>query len=53
MWMQEALNHLNEENNNNTSVNKVDILDHLAYATSQVSFVIDNSQVYLFENIPG
>ena len=35
MWMQEALDHLNREGNN-TSVKKVDILDHLAYATSQV-----------------
>jgi len=35
MWMQEALDILNNETNN-TSVNKIDILDHLAYATSQV-----------------
>jgi hypothetical protein len=35
MWMQEALLHLNVERTNQ-SVNKVDILDHLAYATSQV-----------------
>ncbi len=35
MWMQEALDHLNKETNN-TSVNKIDVLDHLAYATSQV-----------------
>ncbi len=33
--MQEALDHLDREPNN-TSVNKIDILDHLAYATSQV-----------------
>ena len=37
MWMQEALDHINKEPNN-TSVNKIDILDHLAYATSQVGF---------------
>jgi len=35
MWMQEALDHLDREPNN-TSVRKIDILDHLAYATSQV-----------------
>ncbi|CAF0962953.1 unnamed protein product [Adineta steineri] len=34
MWMQEALDHLNKETNK-TSINKIDILDHLAYATSQ------------------
>ncbi|CAF3704453.1 unnamed protein product [Rotaria socialis] len=34
MWMQEALDQLEKEENK-TSVNKVDILDHLAYATSQ------------------
>ncbi|CAF1572864.1 unnamed protein product, partial [Adineta steineri] len=34
MWMQEALDHLNTEPNN-TAVNKINILDHLAYATSQ------------------
>ncbi|CAF1088429.1 unnamed protein product [Rotaria sordida] len=34
MWMQEALDHLDTETNN-TSINKIDILDHLAYATSQ------------------
>jgi prolyl 4-hydroxylase len=34
MWMQEALDHLDKERNN-TSMNKIDILDHLAYATSQ------------------
>jgi hypothetical protein len=36
MWMQEALDHLNKETNT-TSVKKIDILDHLAYATSQVN----------------
>jgi hypothetical protein len=36
MWMQEALDHLDKEINN-TSINKIDILDHLAYATSQVN----------------
>ena len=35
MWMQEALDHLNREINNK-SIDKIDILDHLAYATSQV-----------------
>ncbi|CAF0845543.1 unnamed protein product [Adineta ricciae] len=34
MWMQEALDHLDKEQNK-TSINKIDILDHLAYATSQ------------------
>ncbi|CAF3520069.1 unnamed protein product [Rotaria socialis] len=34
MWMQEALDHLDTETNH-TSINKIDILDHLAYATSQ------------------
>ena len=36
MWMQEALDHLDKEQNK-TSINKIDILDHLAYATSQVN----------------
>ena len=35
MWMQEALAHLATESKNN-SMNRIDILDHLAYATSQV-----------------
>ncbi len=35
MWMQEALDHIDSEPNN-TAVNKINILDHLAYATSQV-----------------
>ena len=35
MWMQEALDHLDRESNA-TVPNKIDILDHLAYATSQV-----------------
>ncbi|CAF0905886.1 unnamed protein product [Adineta ricciae] len=34
MWMQEALDHLDRETNA-TAPNKIDILDHLAYATSQ------------------
>ncbi|CAF4694094.1 unnamed protein product [Rotaria sp. Silwood1] len=34
MWMQEALDHLDKETNN-TSLSKVDILDHLAFATSK------------------
>ncbi|UJR35641.1 hypothetical protein I4U23_028391 [Adineta vaga] len=34
MWMQEALDHLNTDTNS-TIPNKIDILDHLAYATSQ------------------
>ncbi len=41
MWMQEALDHLSKETNN-ASVNKIDILDHLAYATSKVR----NSMIY-------
>jgi prolyl 4-hydroxylase len=36
MWMQEALDHLDKEINN-TSVNKFNILDHLAYATLEVN----------------
>jgi len=36
MWMQEALDHLDKEINNK-SIKKIDILDHLAYATSQVN----------------
>jgi prolyl 4-hydroxylase len=35
LWMQEALDHFNSEINKN-SMDKFDILDHLAYATSQV-----------------
>ena len=35
MWMQEALDHFGKETTN-TSIKKIDILDHLAYATSQV-----------------
>jgi len=35
MWMQEALDHLEKETTN-SSVKRIDILDHLAYATSQV-----------------
>lgn len=35
MWMQEALDHLKTEKKP-MSINKIDILDHLAYATSQV-----------------
>ena len=35
MWMQEALVHLDTERTNG-SMSKIDILDHLAYATSQV-----------------
>ncbi|UJR10274.1 hypothetical protein I4U23_014481 [Adineta vaga] len=34
MWMQEALDHLDKEKNK-TSINKIDILDHLAFSTSQ------------------
>lgn len=36
MWMQEALDHLDTDTND-TSISKIDILDHLAYATSQVN----------------
>jgi prolyl 4-hydroxylase len=36
MWMQEALDHLDEEINDK-SINKIDILDHLAYATFKVN----------------
>jgi hypothetical protein len=38
LWMQEALDHFNSEMNNN-SMDKFDILDHLAYATFQVAVV--------------
>jgi hypothetical protein len=34
--MQEALDHFNSEMNNN-SIDKLDILDHLAYATFKVA----------------
>ncbi len=47
MWMQEALDILNKETNN-TSVNKIDILDHLAYATSQVK-IFFKREFYLNE----
>jgi hypothetical protein len=36
LWMQEALDHFNSEMNN-PSIDKLDILDHLAYATFHVS----------------
>ncbi len=35
MWMQEALDRLD------TSINKIDILDHLAQATSKVNDQVD------------
>lgn len=35
LWMQEALDHLSVETNT-TYPAKLDVLDHLAYATSQV-----------------
>lgn len=38
MWMQEALDHLDNEKTK-TTINKIDILDHLAYATSQVTHI--------------
>jgi prolyl 4-hydroxylase len=41
MWMQEALDHLDKETNN-SSVKKLDILDHLAYATSQVDILSED-----------
>ncbi len=47
MWMQEALAHLDKEANK-TSINKIDILDHLAYATSQVNDEVDFYQENLF-----
>jgi prolyl 4-hydroxylase len=47
MWMQEALDHLDEEINN-TSINKIDILDHLAYATLKVSDRVDCYQTKPF-----
>jgi prolyl 4-hydroxylase len=51
MWMQEALDHLDKERNN-TSMNKIDILDHLAYATSQVknplNFYPENRSFFFF-----
>jgi hypothetical protein len=37
MWMQEALSHLEDETTKE-SIGKIDILDHLAYATSQVNY---------------
>lgn len=40
MWMQEALDHLDKETNNR-SIKKIDILDHLAYSTSQVDDHVD------------
>ena len=36
MWMQEALSHLEDETTKE-SIGKIDILDHLAFATSQVN----------------
>jgi prolyl 4-hydroxylase len=47
MWMQEALDHFDKEINH-TAVNKIDILDHLAYATSQVNDEVDFYQENLF-----
>jgi len=47
MWMQEALDHLDKEIND-TSINKIDILDHLAYATSQVNDQLFLTRKYLF-----
>jgi len=42
MWMQEALDRLD------TSINKIDILDHLAQATSKVKMI---NFVFFQENI--
>jgi len=50
MWMQEALDHLDKEINN-TSINKIDILDHLAYATSQVNDRVASCQEKFFFSI--
>jgi hypothetical protein len=47
MWMQEALDHLDKEINN-TSINKFDILDHLANATLKVNDRVDFCQENLF-----
>ncbi len=45
--MQEALDHFDKEINNE-SVNKFDILDYLAYATSQVNDRVASCQENLF-----
>lgn len=37
MWMQEALDQFNMDSNATNYPSKLDILDHLAYATSQVN----------------
>jgi prolyl 4-hydroxylase len=47
MWMQEALDHLDEEINN-TPIKKIDILDHLANATFKVTDRVDFCQEKLF-----
>jgi hypothetical protein len=47
MWMQEALDHLDTEVNN-TSLSKIDILDHLAFATSQVKRVFEKEVLIWF-----
>ncbi len=49
MWMLEALDHLDKETNK-TSINKIDILDHLAYATSQVNngIILYQENLFLF-----
>ncbi len=47
MWMQEALDHLDKEINNE-SVNKFNILDHLAYVTLKVNDRVDFCQENLF-----
>ncbi len=47
MWMQEALDHLDKEINNE-SVNKFNILDHLAYATLKVNDRVASCQENLF-----
>ncbi len=46
MWMQEALDRFDQENND-SSLSKIDILDHLANATSQVNDSIINSVFFL------
>ncbi len=43
MWMQEALDHLDEEIND-TSIKKIDILDYLSYATFKVTDRVDFCQ---------
>ncbi|CAF2930026.1 unnamed protein product [Rotaria sp. Silwood2] len=51
MWMQEALDRFDRENNDE-SLSKIDILDHLAYSTSQVTiqFIRRSCQIFCFRS---